>query len=223
MFKRIDNVVTAAELQELAAALATARFEDGMTTAGRAVRDVKHNLQATGQEPETERARRIVSDALTRNVEFREAALPLRILPPIFSRYEGGMRYGEHTDNPIMGRDQAVRTDLALTLFLADPDSYDGGELVVDVDREPRRFKLPPGSAIVYSATSLHRVEPVTRGARLAAVTWVQSVVRDAAQRELIVDLGTVLAQMRVKAPNTRETLLVAKARANLLRMWADV
>jgi PKHD-type hydroxylase len=214
VFKRIDNLVTAAELQELAAALATAHFEDGMTTAGRAVRDVKHNLQATGQEPETERARRIVNDALTRNVEFREATLPFRILPPMFSRYEAGMRYGEHTDNPIMGRDQAVRTDLALTLFLADPGSYDGGELVVDVDREPRRFKLAAGGAIVYPATSLHRVEPVTRGTRFAAVTWVQSVVRDSAQRELIADLGAVLAHLRAKAPNTR---------ANLLRMWADL
>jgi len=116
-----------------------------------------------------------------------------------------------------------VRTDLAVTLFLVAPASYDGGELIVDVDRDPRSIKLAAGCGVVYCASTLHRVETVTRGCRLAAVTWVQSVVRDAARREILADLDTSLRHARASAPNTRETLLLAKSRANLLRMWAEI
>jgi len=144
----------------------------------------------------------------------------LRIVPPLFSRYENGMHYGEHTDNAVMTN---VRTDLALTVFLSPPGDYDGGELVMNADRDPRRVKLPAGSAIAYSAATLHRVEPVTRGERLAAVTWVQSMVRDAARRELLEDMGRVLRHLRAGVPNGHETLLLAKSHANLLRMWSDV
>ena len=223
MFKRLDNVLTPAELQQIRALLAGATFEDGAATAGNAARNVKRNLQATGQQPQTEQARRLVNEALVRNDDFLQFALPFRVLPPIFSRYEAGMTYGEHTDNPIMGRDPPVRTDVALTLFLVSPADYDGGELVIDVDTDPKRIKLPPGSAVVYPATTLHRVEPVTRGQRLAAVTWVQSVVRDAARRDVLADLATALRGMRGSTTNARETQLIAKTRANLMRMWADV
>jgi PKHD-type hydroxylase len=219
MMKRLDNVLTAAELQRLHTLLATATFESGVATAGVTARAVKNNLQATAVQPGIDEARTIVRQALSRNEEFRDHALPLRMVPILFSRYEPGMRYGEHTDNALMGN---VRTDLALTLFLNPPESYEGGELVVEVDRDPRSIKLRAGSAILYSATSLHRVEPVTRGQRLAAVTWVQSMVRDVAQREIIADLGAALRQVRVGAPNARETLLIAKVRANLVRMWSS-
>jgi PKHD-type hydroxylase len=220
VFKLLNNVLTPAELQRLQALLATAAFEDGAATAGVAARNIKHNLQATSGQPGIEEARTLVGDALSRNETLRDHAFPLRMVPPVFSRYEPGMRYGEHTDNAMMGN---VRTDLALTLFLVAPESYDGGELVVEVDRDPRAIKLAAGCAIVYPATSLHRVEPVTRGRRLAAVTWMQSIVRDAARREILADLSTTLNHLRASTPNTRETLLLAKARANLVRMWSDV
>jgi PKHD-type hydroxylase len=223
VFKQIDNVLTPGELQQLRALLAGAAFVDGAATAGDAARGVKHNLQAVGQSPELDQARRIVNEALLRNEEFLQFALPFRVLPPLFSRYDAGMAYGEHTDSPIMGREPAVRSDVALTLFLTSPGDYDGGELVVDVDRDARRIKLAGGAAIVYLATSLHRVEPVTRGQRLAAVTWVQSVVRDPARREMLADLAATLRFMRAGAPNAIETQLVAKTRANLLRLWAEV
>lgn len=219
MFKVFNSVLTPSELLRLQTLLATATFEDGTSTAGSAARNVKHNLQAVGAQPGLDEARGVVMEALSRNEEFREYAFPLRLVPPLFSRYEPGMRYGEHTDNALMGN---VRTDLAMTLFLVPPEDYDGGELVVDVDRYPRLVKLGAGCAVVYLATSLHRVDPVTRGRRLAAVSWIQSIVRDPAHREILADLGVTLRFIRAGAPNTRETLALAKARANLLRMWSD-
>ena len=220
MYTRLDGILTNDEVQRLTVLLASATFDDGAATAGPAARGVKHNLQATGAD--TEQARRLLNDALMRSQTFRGVALPFRILPAIFSRYGVGMTYGDHTDNPIMGADVPVRTDLALTVFLSEPADYDGGELVIDVDRAAQRVKLPSGCGVVYPATSLHRVAPVTRGERVAAVTWVQSLVRDATQRDLLADLGTVLAALRASAPNARETLLVAKTRANLMRMWSE-
>jgi PKHD-type hydroxylase len=220
MFKLLDNLLGPNELKRLQTLLATATFGSGAATAGKAARNVKDNLQAVADQPGMEEARSLVGAALGGSEAFRDHAFPQRMVPPLFSRYEPGMRYGEHTDNAVMGN---VRTDLAMTLFLTPPDAYDGGELVVDVDRDSRSFKLAAGSAVVYLASSLHRVEPVTRGTRLAAVTWVQSSVRDPTQREILIDLGTALRFVRARAPNTRETLSLAKARANLLRMWSDV
>ncbi|MGH8596523.1 MAG: Fe2+-dependent dioxygenase [Gammaproteobacteria bacterium] len=220
MFKVFDKVLTPVELQRVQSLLASATFESGAATAGPAARNVKNNLQATATQQGLDEARAVVMGALAKNEAFRDHAFPLRMVPPVFSRYEPGMRYGEHTDNAVMGN---VRTDLALTVFLSPPESYDGGELIVDVDRDPRSIKLAAGCAVVYLATSLHRVEPVTRGRRSAAVTWIQSMVRDAAQREVLADLGVTLRFIRAGAPNTRETLSLAKARANLLRMWAEL
>lgn len=220
MFRVIENLLTAAELQQLQSAVPALDYEDGAATAGAAARPVKRNLQAVMSHPVAEGARGIVGTALARNEAFRDFALPHRVVPPIFSRYEVGMRYGAHTDNAVM---TGVRTDLALTLFLSDPESYDGGELVFGVDRDPRRIKLPAGTAVAYSAATLHQVEEVTRGVRFAAITWIQSLVPDAARREILEDLIHVLRQLRGNGPSTPQTLLLAKSRANLLRMWADV
>jgi PKHD-type hydroxylase len=220
VFKLLDKLVTPAELQQLQTLLSSAAFESGALTAGQDARESKNNLQAASAQPAVEEARVILRNALQRSEAFREYAFPLRIVPPLFSRYEPGMRYGEHTDNAVMGN---VRTDLALTLFLSPPESYDGGELIVDVDREPRSIKLAAGTAVIYLATSLHRVAPVTRGARLAAVTWVQSMVRDPVQREILVDLEATLRFLRANGPNTREALSLGKVRTNLIRMWVEV
>jgi len=223
MFRKFKDVLTPAEVDRLRTILHTARFEDGAATAGTGARQVKRNLQAAGREPDLEGARRVVTEALLRHEGFRIHALPLRTLPAIFSRYEPGMTYGDHTDNAIMGRETLVRTDISVTLFLSAPEEYEGGALTIDTDGEPEAVKLPAGSAVVYDATSLHRVEPVMRGQRLAAVTWVQSIIRDAAQRALLADISTTLRFLRASAPNAPETLLLAKSRANLMRMWSEL
>lgn len=219
MIRQFDDLLSQEQLRQMAAWLEKTAFVDGAATAGATARRVKNNLQAQNAQPGLEQARALFGEAVLQNAEFRDFALPLRAVPPLFSRYETGMRYGDHTDNALMGN---VRTDLALTLFLSAPESYDGGELVIETDREPRVVKLKAGCAILYPATSIHRVEVVTRGRRDVAVTWIQSMVRDAGQREIITDLGIALAHARRSLPDARETLLIAKSRANLLRMWSD-
>lgn len=219
MIKQFDDILSQEQLSQMNALLEKADFADGVTTAGTAARRVKNNLQAKAAQPGLDQARALFNETVLQNKAFRDFALPLRVVPPLFSRYETGMRYGEHTDNALMGN---VRTDFALTLFLNAPESYDGGELVIEADREARTVKLAAGSAILYSANSIHRVEPVTRGRRQVAVTWIQSMIRDAGQREIIADLGIALGHARKIAPDARETLLIAKARSNLLRMWAN-
>ncbi len=223
MFKQLDNVLSAAELAHVHTALNSASFENGVSTAGAAARKVKHNLQASSMSGNLEPLNRLVNEALLRHETLRLYAMPLRLLAPIFSRYEPGMHYGLHADNAIMGRQPAVRTDVAVTLFLTPPEHYDGGELIIGVEPNAPRVKLQAGSAVAYPATSLHRVAEITRGRRMAAVTWLQSAVRDPQQRETIADLAAALRFMRESAPAALETELIAKTRANLIRMWADV
>ena len=219
MIRQFEKFLSDEQLQELHAVLDKTVFVDGATTAGVAAQRVKHNLQAKAAQPGTEQAQKIFAKAAMQNTEFRNFAMPLHVLPPLFSRYETGMCYGDHTDNAMMG---GTRTDLAMTLFLSPPESYDGGELVIDVDREPRHIKLAAGAAVVYSASSVHRVETVTRGRREVAVTWIQSMVRDAGQREIIIDLSQTINRLRAVQHDSQDALLLAKTRANLLRMWSD-
>ena len=219
MIRQFEKFLSDEQLQALNAVLDKTVFVDGAATAGVAARRVKNNLQAKAAQPGTDRAQEIFAKAVMQNTDFRNFALPLHVLPPLFSRYETGMSYGEHTDNALMS---GTRTDLAMTLFLSPPESYDGGELVIDVDREPRRIKLAAGAAVVYPASSLHRVETVTRGRRQVAVTWIQSMLRDAGQREIINDLSETINRLRAIQHDSQDALLIAKTRANLLRMWAD-
>lgn len=223
MYTQLSDVLSVDERRRLDAMLAGARFVDGAATAGAAARRVKNNLQVEQGDESMNAARALVTEALLRNEAFRNHAMPLRMMPMVFSRYEPGMTYGDHTDNAIMGRDPVVRTDIAVTVFLSAPESYEGGELLIGVDGDPRPVKLRAGSAVVYDATSLHRVEPVTRGVRLAAVTWLQSLVRNSAQRELLADISIALNWLREVAPASPQTLKLAKARANLVRMWSDL
>jgi PKHD-type hydroxylase len=219
VIRHFENVLTSEQLQRINELLEKADFVDGVSTAGVSARRVKNNLQAKSAQPELEQAKEIFGKAVLQNKAIREFAMPQHVMPPIFSRYETGMRYGEHIDNSIMG---GIRTDLAMTLFLSPPESYDGGELVIEVDREARPIKLAAGSAVVYSASSIHRVETVTRGRRQVAVTWIQSMFRDEAKREIIIDLNASINRLRADSPDAPETLLVAKVRSNLYRMWAD-
>jgi PKHD-type hydroxylase len=218
----IGNVLNPHELARVTRALEAVRFVDGRATAGWHAAQVKKNTQAEGRSPEVAELQNLVLEALKRNVLFQLAARPRRIHLPLFSRYRGEMQYGAHVDDAVMGAEQ-LRTDIAFTLFLSDPASYDGGELVMDTTGGEQVFKLDAGAAIVYPASTLHRVMPVTRGERLACVSWVQSLVRDPAQRELLFDLDTARRTLFDQQGKTREFDLLSKSLANLLRMWAEV
>jgi PKHD-type hydroxylase len=155
---------------------------------------------------------------------FRFACLPHRVADPIFARYTPGMAYGEHVDDPIMGTaGPRFRTDISMTLFLNPPEGYDGGELAIRTSFGERQLKLPAGDAVIYPSSSLHRVAEVTRGERLVALTWVQSYVRDPAQRELLYELGLARERLLRDAPGTETTGFVDRSYANLLRMWGEL
>ncbi|MCF3588907.1 Fe2+-dependent dioxygenase [Planktothrix agardhii 1029] len=219
----IADVLTPEELKTTLTLLQQAEFIDGKTTAGRYVKSVKNNQQIKTDTEITSELRNIVLEALKRNELFQVAARPKIIRPIIFSRYDVGMYYGSHFDNAIMGDESISRSDVSLTLFLTDPNTYQGGELVIETSLGEQSFKLDAGSAIVYPSSTLHRVETVTEGTRWAAVTWIQSLIRDPSQREILFDLDTARRSIFQQYGKTIEFDLIAKSHANLLRKWADI
>lgn len=219
----IENLIDNDALSRLRIWLAEATFEDGRVTAGGNAATVKNNEQVSS-DPENkdiklDEMKDLIRDALWESDLFCTAAEPKRIHPPMFSRYSPGMGYGTHMDNALMG---SSRVDMSLTLFLSDPEDYDGGELVIERPYGEQAFKLPAGSAVLYSTTALHRVAPVTRGQRLAAVTWVRSYVRDPAKREMLFDLQTAHDRLSDQLGKTPEVDLLSKTYTNLLRHWVD-
>ena len=223
MLLKIDGLLSTAEVAAIRAALAGVTFDDGRVTAGVAVRDVKKNLQVTAFEKALEEPRRTLMAALLKNELFTQHVLPHRVLPFMFNRYDAGMEYGGHVDNAIMGGGDPMRADLSITVFLTDPADYDGGELVIHSDAEAQSVKMSAGSAVIYNSTSIHKVTPVTRGSRLAGVTWAQSFVRDEARREILLDLMDLARWARNVAPGSVEVMKINKIRANLMRMWAEL
>ncbi len=219
MLIMIANVLDAENVQWLRDNLAQVRYVDGRQTAGREARLVKRNDQVDRADPLLARMQDLVTDRLLDHQLFRMAARPHLVRPPLFSRYEPGMAYGSHVDDAIMG---GMRTDLSVTVFLSDPEDYDGGELVIESAAGEQDVKLAAGDAVVYPTTFLHRVAPVTKGERLAAVTWVRSVVRDAAKREMLFDLETTRHALFERLGKTPELDLLAKTQSNLLRRWAE-
>ena len=219
----INDVLDKAEVARIRAVLATAAFTDGRATASEVAREVKHNLQATDRDEALDGCRRTIIDRLLQQEGFTLRVLPLRILPPMFNRYDAGMEYGSHVDNAIMGSDSPVRADVSVTVFLSEPDEYEGGGLVIHGDRQGQPIKLPAGSVVVYGASSIHRVEPVTRGSRYAAVTWAQSLVRDERRREMLMELSELARWASSVAPGSAEAVQAARIRANLMRMWAEL
>jgi PKHD-type hydroxylase len=220
----LGNVLSGAELRRLQTRLKTARFASGQRTAGWHARAVKRNRQTSGKDtPAVAEAAGAVLQALARNDVFQSAARPLRLSPVLFSRYEPGMEYGPHVDDALMRTPDGgrLRSDVSVTVFLSDPAAYEGGALVIEDSGGERPFKLGAGDAVVYSATSLHRVEPVRKGARLAAVLWAQSVVADASEREMLFDLDVARRALFEAHGKTREFDLIAKTHANLLRRWS--
>jgi PKHD-type hydroxylase len=218
----IENVLNQEELATIISHLEKAEFVDGKVTAGWYAKEVKNNQQVSAEESFLKQIRSIVLQALQRNSLFQAAVRPRKIRPILFSRYEPGMSYGMHTDNALMGKEEKTRSDVSLTLFLNTASSYTGGELVVDTDWGEKSVKLDAGSMVVYPSSQLHRVETVTSGVRLAAVTWVQSWVRSLEEREILFELETVRQSMYEKYGRTQEFDILSKTHANLLRKWVE-
>lgn len=219
MYHVIPGVLGEKDLAETTAALAGIEFVDGRATAGWHAKLVKNNLQASSKDRRVVGLREMLTTKIRENPVFRLAVRPKMLSPLILSRYEPGMAYGSHVDDALMG---GMRTDVSFTLFLADPASYDGGALVIETSAGEDDVKLPAGSLVAYPSTTLHRVEPVTGGVRLAAVGWARSFVRDAAKRELLFDLDTARQRLFERDGKSAEFDLISKTSANLLRMWAE-
>ncbi len=219
MLITIGNVLSSEELDAVRAALARATFVDGRETAGWAAREVKQNLQAVDTDRSLETVRKLVTERILGHEVFQLAVRPKALTPIMFSRYEGGMQYGSHVDDALM---HGMRTDVSFTLFLADPASYHGGELVIESPAGEETVKLAAGSMVAYSATTLHRVNAVSYGVRLAAVGWARSYIRDPAQRELLFDLDTARRQLFAREGKSPEFDLISKSLANLTRLWAE-
>jgi PKHD-type hydroxylase len=215
----IGDVLKPDDLALIRDALGRVRFIDGRETAGFAARQVKDNRQADARDHSLDPVRDMVGKRIAENDLFRIAARPKQLSPLLFSRYEPGMSYGSHVDDALMS---GLRTDVAFTLFLEEPDSYDGGELVIESPGGEDAVKLPAGAMVAYPATTLHRVAQVTRGRRHVAVGWARSFVRDAAQRELLFDLDTARRAIFKRDGKSREYDLMSKSLANLMRMWAE-
>jgi PKHD-type hydroxylase len=218
----LAEVLPAQDLARLRETVDRLEFVDGLATAGWHAREVKRNQQARNG-PQTVECQRLVEQALRAHPVFGLATRPRRIAPVLFSRYEPGMTYGDHVDDAVMGADPPLRSDIAFTLFLSEPQDCEGGELVIDSSAGEQSFKLAAGCAVVYPASTVHRVSPVTRGHRLAAVSWVQSLVRDPAQREILFDMDTARRAIFAREGKSREFDLLSKSVANLLRMWAEI
>jgi PKHD-type hydroxylase len=223
MLLRIEGLIPASEVARIREVLATANFADGKLTAGEAVRAIKNNLQVTEREEKVDSCRQSILNALLAQEAFKLHVLPKRVLPPMFNRYDVGMEYGSHVDNAIMGGADPVRADMSLTVFLSDPAEYEGGGLIIHSDRRGKPLKLPAGSAIIYNSSTIHRVEPVTKGSRYAAVSWVQSFVRDENKRDVLAELAQLARWARRTAPGSEEAMRIAKLRANLMRMWSEI
>lgn len=218
----LQEVLATEDLARVRDELGDLVWTSGKRTAGATARGVKENLQADGANPQVKELERFVADALRRHPLFEIAARPARISRLLFSRYEPGMTYGAHTDDALMGGgEDKLRTDLAFTIFLADRESYDGGELVVESALGEQAIGLNAGDAILYPAGSIHRVAPVTRGVRLAAVGWIQSFVADVTERETLFDLSVTRARLAQAGVAREELLRLDKSISNLLRMWA--
>ena len=222
----IPHVLDAAQIAQCRQALETAEWIDGRDTAGYLSSPVKNNVQLPDNHPVTRKLGGMILDALDANPLFVSAALPLKVVPPLFNRYSGGQAYGGHIDGAVRlvtGTPHRVRTDLSATLFLTSPEEYDGGELVIQDRLGDRHVKLAAGDMVLYPGTSVHHVTPVTRGARLAAFFWIQSMVREDAKREILFEMDTALQQLGRDASGHQALVSLAGCYHNLLRLWSDL
>ena len=226
MLLQVPDVLTVDQVASCRKTLEAAEWVDGRITAGHQSARAKNNLQLREDLDEAKQLGDLILAALERNPLFMSAALPLKVFPPLFNRYQDGQSFGNHVDNAIRqvtGTPHRVRTDLASTLFFSNPDEYDGGELVVEDTYGIHSVKLPAGHLILYPASSVHHVRPVTRGARLASFFWIQSMVRDDGERTLLFDLDVAIQRLMDDVPEHRSVVELTSLYHNLLRHWADV
>ena len=224
MIISIPNVLTGEQVSQARHLLDEATWVDGRVTAGHQSARTKDNLQLEESDPLARQLGEQIVASLQRNPLFISAALPLRVFPPLFNRYEGGQSFGNHVDNAIRQSisGMRIRTDLSATLFLSGPDEYDGGELMIEDTFGVHSVKLPAGHMVLYPASSLHHVRPVVRGARVASFFWLQSMVRDDGQRTLLFDLDAAIQRLSADVPNHPSTVQLTSVYHNLLRRWAE-
>ena len=227
MLVKIENVLTKAEVAHCRSVLEGTQWVDGKITAGAQSALAKHNLQVPEDAPQARALGEIVLRALGRSPGFNSAAVPFRVFPPLFNRYDVGMRFGAHVDNAIRfiaGPNIRVRTDLSATLFLSEPEDYDGGELVIEDTYGTQSVKFAAGDLVLYPATSLHRVEEITRGSRWASFFWIQSMVKDDGGRALLYQLDQSIIKTRAELGDKHEAVLgLTAVYHTLLRKWAEV
>jgi PKHD-type hydroxylase len=219
---QVENLLTPDVVAHCNQMMDKAGWIDGHVTAGYQSERVKHNLQLPEDSTEAHELGKLILSALSRNTLFVSAALPRRIFPPLFNCYKAGMTFGPHVDNALRGDGNPIRTDLSATLFLSDPEEYDGGELLIDDTYGCHNVKLPAGHLILYPATSLHRVTLITRGVRRSCFFWVQSFVRDDAKRTLLFDLDVATQRLTQRLHDDPELLQLTACYHNLIRMWAE-
>lgn len=219
----IDGLLSPDTVQSVGSILKDAKFISGAHSAGKMATQVKNNTELPVDASQCNKLNQLVMGALVNHPTFKNAALPHRVAAPYYSCYTSGMQYGEHIDDPIMGEGALYRSDVSITVFLSNPSHYDGGELCVKTGFGEQQIKLPAGSAVLYPSSSLHRVNEVSRGIRYAAVTWVQSLVKRADQREILFDLASVRDELTTQAPEADNTSRIEHSYVNLVRMWSEV
>ncbi len=226
MLLRIAQLFTSEEIARIRTALESAQWLDGRVTAGYQSARAKYNLQLAEDDPLAREIAEAMIDRLWKHPQFMSAALPHKAFPPLFNCYAGGGSFGYHVDNAVRqvrGSAERVRTDLSATLFFSEPDSYDGGELVIQDTYGVHRVKFAAGDLVLYPGTSLHSVEPVTRGARLASFFWIQSLVREDAQRTLLYEMDQAIQQLTRDVPDHPSLIQLTGTYHNLLRRWVEV
>ncbi|HEX3702122.1 MAG TPA: Fe2+-dependent dioxygenase [Vicinamibacterales bacterium] len=226
MLLTIPSVLTSAQLAEARQVLLDAEWIDGRVTAGYQSARAKDNLQLPENHPGAHRLGEMILQALGQHPLFISAALPFQVFPPLFNRYEGGQSFGSHVDNAIRqvaGTSHRLRTDLSATLFFSDPETYDGGELLIEDTYGVHPIKLLAGDMVLYPSTSLHHVRPVTRGVRIASFFWVQSMVRDDGARALLFDLDSAIQRINRDLPDHPAAVQLTGVYHNLVRRWADL
>lgn len=224
MLITIPNVLNQKQIERVQQILKQSHFIDGKLSAGKHARRVKNNQELSANDQMINELNNIVMGSLVQNQTYQHAAFPHRIATAFYARYSSGMAYGDHIDDPIMGPAGAnYRTDVSITVFLNDPEDYQGGELSINTSFGKQQIKLPAGHAVMYPSGTLHHVAEVTQGERLVAVTWCQSMIRDPAKRELLYNLNQARESLIEKSPDSDETAQVDTSYINLFRMWAEI
>lgn len=220
----IEKVLTPTQINVIQKLLASSEFVDGKLSAGSEAKRVKKNQEVKGDDSNLELLNTTLMNALLSNPDYQASVFPTKVATPFYARYQKDMEYGYHVDDPVMGpMGGRYRTDIATTVFLSDADEYEGGELEIQLAQGTQTIKCDAGGAVVYPADSLHRVRPVTKGERVVAVTWAQSMVRDAARRRILYDLSSARDSLLKTDAESDVTHNVSASYVNLLRMWADV